>query len=100
MKKLLLITFMAITHSMSYGMDDAQATAQMIEILRAGKYSINQISGLLDAKANPNAIDKDRLTPLFYAVHHDDRRLIAFLCTHGADVNQVIPGLDYLDKKN
>ena len=100
MKKLLLITFMAITHSMSYGMDDAQATAQMFEILRAGKYSINQISQLLDAKANPGALDKDQFTPLYYAVHHDDKRLIAFLCTHGADVNQVIPGLDYLDKKN
>lgn len=92
MKKLLLITFMAITHSMTYSMHDAQATAQMFEILRAGKYSINQISGLLDAKANPNAIDKDRLTPLFYAIHRNDKQLTAFLCTHGADPNQVIPG--------
>jgi ankyrin repeat protein len=100
MKKLLLTALIAITYSMSYGMHTTEATKKMFATLRAGNYSLNDISSLLDAKANPNALDQDQFTPLYYAVHHDDRRLIAFLCTHGADPNQVIPGLDYLNKKN
>ena len=60
---------------------------------------------LLDAGADPNALDCDRWTPLHWATYMGRLPVVKVLLAHGADYNirdvdgQTVMGTDFLDKE-